>query len=503
MKVRVLVLAYNHERYIAQALDSVLMQETDFDYEIVVLEDCSTDGTREILLRYQKQYPRKIRLRLAERNECSNKPFAEEIEAAPTPYIAMLDGDDYWTSPKKLQKQVEFLRAHPECVLCFHNALTIYEDGRVSHPYNVVNQKPFSVLEDLWQCCFIAGATPMFRKDVLGKFPEWYYTMSVGDWPLYVLCAQHGKIGYMDELLAVYRIHGEGLWSKQDKICQLESLIAIYESMNANLRFRYTDTAQLMISKRKNELTLARRVTEIAAAVLPPKASVIVISPPYEELPRFDARRVWAFPERIRRDTRRGFASGAAGRREAPWIGPRGTYKFCLYGGRTQETLLASVSVTGKYALALSRSGEAPARNEAFIAATPNPVPMGSGPGKIGKTVISWSTGDGLPGTVYVSVEDQQMHYPANDAAAVEEMEQLLSKGAEFLLVPHNSFKLFKRYPELKGHLNKHYRLLASEKDICLIYDLREALPTACAQHAESLEVGFPLVLKGNSNQGL
>jgi len=109
MEVSVLVTTYNHERYIAQALDSVLMQETDFDYEIVILEDCSTDATREIILAYQKRHPDKIRLRLAAQNQCSNKPFAEEFQASSSPYIAMLDGDDYWTSPEKLQKQVEFL----------------------------------------------------------------------------------------------------------------------------------------------------------------------------------------------------------------------------------------------------------------------------------------------------------------------------------------------------------------------------------------------------------
>jgi len=218
---------------------------------------------------------------------------------------------------------------------------------------------------------------------------------------------------------------------------------------------------------------LARRVNELAAAVLPPKATAIVISPAYADLPRFDAQRVWAFPEPIRRDRRQLFASGAAGSKEAAWIGAEGVYKFCLYGGPAQDTLLASVSVTrSRAALARGRPDEKLARNEAFIAATLNPAPIGSGPGKI---AISWSTGDGSFGRVYVSVEDQRVHYPANGAAAIEEMEQLHSKGAEFLLAPHNAFGLFERYPELKGHLDKRYRLLASEENTCLIYDLREA----------------------------
>src|SRR5436190_4362149 len=142
MKVSVLVTTYNHEKYIAQSLDSVLMQETNFDFEIVIFEDCSTDATRGIVIAYQKRYPGKIRLRLPDRNQCSNKPFAEEFEAAPSPFIAIMDGDDYWTSPRKLQKQVEFLDAHPECALCFHNALRIYEDeDRAPFPQNFAGQK--------------------------------------------------------------------------------------------------------------------------------------------------------------------------------------------------------------------------------------------------------------------------------------------------------------------------------------------------------------------------
>ena|SRR5438067_6086040 len=200
MEVTIIVTTYNQEKYIAQALDSVLMQETNFDYEIVILEDCSTDATREIVIGYQKRHPDEIRLRLAARNERSNQPFAEEFQAAPSRYIAILDGDDYWMSPKKLQKQVEFLDLHADCALCFHNALRVYEDGsRAPLPNNFAGQKRISVLEDIWQGNFIAGCAAMFRKDAIGQLPEWYNTMHYGDWPLYILCAQHGKIGYIDE----------------------------------------------------------------------------------------------------------------------------------------------------------------------------------------------------------------------------------------------------------------------------------------------------------------
>src|SRR5437899_12856070 len=144
MKVTALVTTYNHGNYIAQALDSVLMQKTNFEYEIIVAEDCSIDRTRSIVLDFQRRDPERIRLVLPAENlgSAGNRVFAQAFELAQGEYVALLDGDDYWTSPKKLQKQVEFLGTHPECVLCFHNALRIYEDGSsATFPQNYASQK--------------------------------------------------------------------------------------------------------------------------------------------------------------------------------------------------------------------------------------------------------------------------------------------------------------------------------------------------------------------------
>src|SRR5436190_20736806 len=376
MEVSVLLTTYNHEKYIAQALDSVLMQETDFDCEVVVLEDCSADATQDILRTYQRKYPDKIRLRLAERNQHSNKAFAEEFQASPSPYIAMLDGDDYWTSPRKLQTQVEFLRGHPECALCFHNALRIYEDGsRVPLSHNSAGQKRISVLEDIWQGNFIAGSAAMLRKDVLGQLPDWFYDLPYGDWPLYILCAQHGKIGYIDEIFGVYRIHSGGVWSRLDPIQKLEGLIAFYQTMNANLNFRFNHIVEPLVSARRKELAIARSLVKIGRRTLPPGGVVIVMSKAYDDLPSLAGHQVWAFPDRSGRQAQRHFASGSAGSAEAPWIGTGGVYEFRLYGGATQNQLLASVTVTqnatGFYP---PLPGAEARKNGAFIEASPNHV---------------------------------------------------------------------------------------------------------------------------------
>jgi glycosyltransferase involved in cell wall biosynthesis len=481
VEVTVLIVTYNHEKYIAQALDGILMQATDFAYEIVVIEDCSTDATRQILRAYQLQHPAKIRLRLAARNRCSNKAFVEEFETSSSSYIAILDGDDYWTSPNKLQKQVEFLRAHPDCVLCFHNAMNVYEDDRLPTPYNPANQKAFSGLEDIWRGCFIASATPMFRKKILKKFPQWYSNLPYGDWPLHILYAEHGGIGYIDEILAVHRIHGGGVWSKQNRIQRLESLIAAYESVNANLKFRYNDLAQLGISKWKNDLESARRVTELAAAVLPPEATVIIMNPPHEDVPQIAAREVWTFPQRIRKESRQLFASGATGSAEATWIQADCLYKFSLYSATSKNTLLASVSVAqDEIGLTDNHSSETPGENQAFITAAPNPVPRVRDQGE---TIISWSTGDGSPGRIYVSIEDRRMHYPADGPEAIEQVETLRNKGADFLVAPLKASELFERYRKLKEYLDNLYSIVKDD-EFCRIYDLRTTIqkPAAAAQ---------------------
>ena len=469
-RVTVLLTTYNHEKYIAQALDSVLMQETNFDYEVVILEDCSTDATRDILQTYHQRYPGRIRLRLAERNQHSNNPFTEEFNASQSVYIAMLDGDDYWTSAKKLQRQVEFLENHAECVICFHNVLRVYEgEERAPLLYNSAQQKPISNIEDLWQYCFIAGCSPLIRKAAVSTLPKWYNDLPVGDWPLFLLAAQHGQIGYIDDVLGVYRIHPSGEWSKRDNAQRITLLIELYEKLNASFNFQYDEIVQPLISKWSERLELARRTNQFLTTQVPAGSIVIVMATPDEELPRLGSRIVLACPTRAPRDTRELFASGPHGSAEAPWIG-KGTYRFDLFRAGEQRLLLASVAVSQGNG---NRASDAPNQdlpsNQPYILATPNPVPETSGQAR---TVISWSTGDGSPGVVEVTLEDRQVHYPRNSTAAIEEMEQLRTKGAQFLFAPASA-PLFKRYPELQTHIERQYRLVASQPAVGFLYNLR------------------------------
>lgn len=245
MKVSVLMITYNHENYIAQALDSILMQQVNFDYEIVIGEDCSSDRTRSIVLDYQLGNPGRIKVLLPETNLGMMRNFMETFAACTGEYVAILEGDDYWTSPQKLQKQVDFLDGHPDFAICFHNAQILSEiDGRSGDHLCCPEQKEVSTLEDLLHENFIPTLTVMFRNRLFSGFPDWFSKLKYGDWPLHLLNAQFGKVGYLNESMAMYRVHSGGAASGAvgdigKFLCNIEGIIEVYNLFNMFFSYRY------------------------------------------------------------------------------------------------------------------------------------------------------------------------------------------------------------------------------------------------------------------------
>lgn len=216
-KVSVVMITYNHEKFIEQAVNSVLMQETDFDYEIIIGEDCSTDRTREILIELQKQHPDRIRLVLNPENLGMIPNFVNVLSMARGEYVALLEGDDYWTHPKKLQRQVDYMEAHPECRICFHAARVVYEDDRDRAPKIMTPPRSLPVTFENWlkyRLTSLANkfgtATIVFRSPN-SPLPSWYYQLKAGgDWPLVLwLCLNGGEMAFIDDEqpMSVYRKH--------------------------------------------------------------------------------------------------------------------------------------------------------------------------------------------------------------------------------------------------------------------------------------------------------
>ncbi|MGH2993230.1 MAG: glycosyltransferase [Solirubrobacterales bacterium] len=253
VELTVLVVTYDHADYIETAIDSVLLQETEFDYEVIISEDCSTDGTTEIVKQLAASHPDRIRLLLSERNLNDNSVVRRGLEAARGRYVALLDGDDFWTAKTKLQQQFEFLEAHPGCSSCFHNVNVIYEqDGTAPHLFNqdelprdvgAPKPKPISTLADIVRGDFIPSCSVVFRSEIGRELPSWFDELWAGDWVLHVLSAQHGDIAYLDEVMGTYRVHPDGFWSmnwsKYRRLSDVEEVIRTYDTFNRHLGFSF------------------------------------------------------------------------------------------------------------------------------------------------------------------------------------------------------------------------------------------------------------------------
>lgn len=255
MKVSVIVVTYNHAEYVADALASALGQKTDFDYEIVVNDDCSNDGTQEILRRFEHNHPARIRLILSPVNRNDWSVFSVPFQGCRGDYIALLEGDDFWSSPHKLARQVAFLEEHPHCSACFHNVLILDESCRERPRLHNHCEKLFWELPDILSNCFIQTGSVMFQSRVLRAWPE-PATIFSGDWALYVFAAQHGALGYLDEVLSVYRVHTGGMWSGIPKTVQFERIIAFYRLIAPQVPAQSRSLVQEMILKRSFDLSL-------------------------------------------------------------------------------------------------------------------------------------------------------------------------------------------------------------------------------------------------------
>ena len=215
MKVSVCIFTFNHEQFIEQAIESVLMQNTSFDFEIVIGEDCSTDGTRQIVASYQQRYPDKIRAFMNDRNLGVMPNNVYTLSKCEGQYIALLDGDDYWLSVDKLQRQVDFLDSQRNYVLCFHDARILDPDGQFQITTCCgASQKQIVFLTDIICDTHIPTGSVVFRRDALSGFPpDNYCTLKATDRPLFLWLSKNGPCYYLNECWSVYRKHPNGDWT--------------------------------------------------------------------------------------------------------------------------------------------------------------------------------------------------------------------------------------------------------------------------------------------------
>jgi glycosyltransferase involved in cell wall biosynthesis len=240
-KVSVLVATYQHAPYISHCLNGILQQKTNFDIEIIVGEDESNDGTREICIDFAKKYPDKIKLFLRKRSEsqyfenaskkCGFNGLWNLVEAKGK-YVAWCEGDDIWTDPLKLQKQVDLLDARSDLVMCFTNIQHINDKGqylKTTHFQYPDNEFSF---EQYIAKVFPPTLSTIFKKDAFpAAIPYQLLYVFNRDMFIKALVAQHGKVIFLKDVTAAYRIHGGGIYSSSSNTKKMNDKLNTFKVM--------------------------------------------------------------------------------------------------------------------------------------------------------------------------------------------------------------------------------------------------------------------------------
>lgn len=452
MKLSVLTITYNQEKYVAQTIESALMQQTDFDFEIVIGDDCSTDGTQEIIRRYEAAHPEKIRALYHSERLGMQENLQRVYRACRGDYVAVLEGDDYWTSPTKLQRQVDFLDHHPECALCFHPARLIDETTGRDYDYGPSELKESYGIEDILQENFVPACSIVYRNGVVPEIPQWVSELKVADWPMLVLHAKRGRLGYIDESMVIYRRHAEGLWSGASREERLRTVVSMYQYLNQHLEGKYEPFIRVLVRRwmefshwEEHREQLEKRLHELAA----------------------ERGKLW---ERIRE-----LAEERATLHTTLWerirqLSEERAAEHTALWARIHELEIALV-----YRALVWRV------RKAVWTGTP-----------AGTTVIVVSRGDeamleldGRRAWHFPQTEEGVYAgcYPADGAEAIAQLERLRAKGGDFLLVPSTAAWWLKHYSEFREHLERHAPLVVQD-DACTIYALRAAAGSQQPQSA-------------------
>ncbi|MGE6414204.1 glycosyltransferase [Planococcus kocurii] len=242
--------SYNHEAFIAEALDSILMQKTNFAFEILIHDDASTDRTAAIIRQYERQYPDIIKPIYQTENQYSQDIPFELLanERALGKYMAVCEGDDYWTDPEKLQIQVDYMERHPECSMCVHAAekvsaitkktVATVRPGHKNKIYSVEE-----VIEGGGE--LFATNSILYSRSRISEMPEYYLNATIGDYPLVICGALNGTVYYMDRNMAAYRVEVKGSWT-DTQLCgisakkkHLQDVENLLDEVNSYTHFKY------------------------------------------------------------------------------------------------------------------------------------------------------------------------------------------------------------------------------------------------------------------------
>lgn len=250
--VSVCLVCYNQSKYIAQAIESILMQKTDFSFEIIIADDCSTDGTCEIIKDYQFQRPEQVIIVQQETNVGLAKNWTDVMSLPRGQYIAYLEGDDFWTDPLKLQRQFEYLNSNPGYVLCFHDYLLVDEEGHIlPHQTFKDHLKRDRSVSELVVGSLFHQNTMMFRK-VFDHIPHQFYKAYNLDTFFIAYLSRWGGAGYIKGINPMmYRLHPKAIWSNEAYVKQQEGGIKTLQNIKEVVDVKFHDAINFKILSKR------------------------------------------------------------------------------------------------------------------------------------------------------------------------------------------------------------------------------------------------------------
>lgn len=260
-KVSVICVTYNHEKYISMALDSILMQETNFPFEIIIHDDLSTDNTREIISEYVRKYPQLIKTILQKNNTYpeGSSPLIRAMLDAGGDYIAICEGDDYWVDAKKLEKQINIFNDNSDCRIVSHR-VHIKNDTITTQPYEPYvkyNQNTYK-FEDVLNGHFIPSLSILFRKDMFPIYDPFYLKDIIcRDIAIELILLRSGFGVHLKEEMGVYRHHDSGLTKKKRECLEIFNQ---YVRMLDIVAKWVGDTRRNKLSQKKIYFTLKKEV---------------------------------------------------------------------------------------------------------------------------------------------------------------------------------------------------------------------------------------------------
>jgi glycosyltransferase involved in cell wall biosynthesis len=235
MKVSVLMITYGHDKYITQAIEGILAQKTSFDFELLIANDCSPDETDKEVKKIIESHSEgnKIKYLSNSKNIGMQLNFVNAYNNCTGEFIAFCEGDDYWTDPLKLQKQVDFLEENPDYVICYHK-VKVLQNGVLKEDTITQKAAETTTIKDLAKGNYIHTCSVVFRNNLFDKLPAYFYKSPVGDYFLHMLNARYGKIKFLDESMGVYRLHENSVWSSKTQAKREQIWIGFLKKIRKN-----------------------------------------------------------------------------------------------------------------------------------------------------------------------------------------------------------------------------------------------------------------------------